>query len=260
MTKKRRASETISQTATSTNPNTDRLFASGQSPIVPAPRLFADSTNANSPEDFLADANLVKTVVNTHDYSQRSIASSHDERATALAAVLVQIFDSKQRQKLANLVDKYYEHGNASLTPRRLIQPPVLSCLEKAVKMVESGSHDRARCLSEMILTETAKPAAIDASMNPERFMSIFTDEVIRLEYLGIIFAIAAFAQKMELNDSDRQQGFVSNMLYCSATCLRIARDVVTVNDMLLWLGHHYYILVAADKGHSSKCFRLKFG
>ncbi|TQV98509.1 fungal specific transcription factor [Cordyceps javanica] len=221
---------------------------------MPMPSSAAESTTTADQEVFLADANLIKKIVNTYDFSQRNFEACHEERAAALGLVLVQLFDLERAKELADLVGKYYEHAKSSLTPRNLIAPSVLPCLERAVGLFDSGTHEeRARSLSEAILSETAKPVRVDASMTSKTFMGIFADYTIRLEYLGIIFAIAAWAGQIDPNDGDRRRNFVSNMLYCSATCLRITREVATVNDMSLWLGHHYYILVATDKGHSSE-------
>ena len=118
-----------------------------------------------------------KTVINAHDFSQRSIATSQEDCVAALAGVLEQIFNPKRMQQLADLFRKYYEHRRVYLTPMCLIQP--LSCL-KSANLLKSGSNqDQARHLSEMIVVETAKLVVIDISMDPEWFMSIFTGNVI---------------------------------------------------------------------------------
>lgn len=44
-----------------------------------------------------------------------------------------------------------------------------------------------------------------------------------------MIFAIAAFAEKIEPGDGDMQQTFVSNISYCNAIYLQIKREIVTV-------------------------------
>lgn len=230
-----------------------------EEPIVPIQNTAASGSPISTgtmtgQDDFLASANLVKTVVNTHDFSQQASEPSHEERIRSLSGALEQLFYPGRTENLARLTEKYYAHGISSITPRSLIAPSVLSCLDRGTALFKVGTpKERARPLSEMILQETAKPVVIEASMTPQIFMNIFSGDKIRLEYLGIIFAVAAWASQIEPAESDMQESSVQNMLYCSALCLRIAREVTTTNDMTLWLAHHYYILIASDKGHSSK-------
>ncbi|KAJ4156053.1 hypothetical protein LMH87_001267 [Akanthomyces muscarius] len=254
MSKPRRVAKRRVATTTSSSQTDEAPFPTPTQSLPLPSSSTDDAAAATGQEVFLADANLVRCIAHTHDFSQRSFEASHEERAATLGSVLEQLFDPERTKKLADLVAKYYGHGKSSLTPGCLIAPPVLCCLEKAVGMFKSGTREeRARCLGEMILSETANPVVIDANTTPESFMGIFKDHAIRLEYLGIIFAIAAWAGQIEPDDSERRKSFVSSMLYCSGTCLRITREIATVNDMSLWLGHHYYILVATDKGHSSE-------
>lgn len=246
-------------TATSSSQTDEATPSSAPTQGLPLPTSSAEAAAATAGQEvFLADANLARSIAHTHDSSQRSFEACHEERAATLGSVLQQLFEPERTKKLAHLVAKYYGHGKSSLTPGCLIAPPVLCCLETAVAMFSSGTREeRARRLGEVVLSETAKPVVIDAAMTPERFMAVFKDHAIRLEYLGIIFAIAAWAGQIEPDDCGRRSAFVSSMLYCSGTCLRVTREIATVNDMSLWLGHHYYILVATDKGHSSESCAL---
>ncbi|OAA73006.1 Zn(2)-C6 fungal-type DNA-binding domain protein [Akanthomyces lecanii RCEF 1005] len=260
MSKPRRVAKRRVATTTSSSQTDEAPFPTPTQSLPLPSSSTDDAAAATGQEVFLADANLVRSIAHTHDFSQRSFEASHEERAATLRSVLEQLFDPERTKRLADLVAKYYGHGKSSLTPGCLIAPPVLCCLEKAVGMFKSGTREeRARCLGEMILSETAKPVVIDATTTPEKFMGIFKDYAIRLEYLGIIFAIAAWAGQIEPDNGERRKSFVSSMLYCSGTCLRITREIATVNDMSLWLGHHYYILVATDKGHSSESGALVY-
>lgn len=183
---------------------------------------------------------------NIHDVYRK-----HD---AAMEPILKHILDPDKRQQLVMLVEEYCDQNIATMTPRDLIVPYALLCMERAISRLQlSLDLEHMVELGTIILTETVEPVTIDVTTAPQSFMSIFAGNAIRLEYLGIIFAIACWASLTEIGHGKKQQEFISHLLRCSSACLQITRRLALMNDMYMWLNHHHYILIATEQGHSCR-------
>ncbi|CEJ93317.1 hypothetical protein VHEMI08911 [[Torrubiella] hemipterigena] len=177
---------------------------------------------------------------------------AYRKHAAAMEPILHHVLDPDKRQQLATLVEDYYDQNIATMTPRNLIVPYALPCLERTIARLQSTvDSERMVELGTIILTETVKPVTIDTTTTPESCMNLFAGNAIRLEYLGIIFAIACWASLTEIGHGKKQQEFISHLLRCSSACLHITRRLAPMNDMYMWLNHHHYILIATEQGHS---------
>lgn len=186
------------------------------------------------------------------DENQPSLHDVYAKYAAAMEPILRHLLDSEKRKQLAKFVQDYFDQNVAFMTPRELIVPYALPSMERTIASLSSTEEsERMIELGTSIIAETTKPVTIDATTTPEAFMAIFAGGVIRLEYLGIIFAIACWSSLVNIGQGKKHQEFTSHLLRCSGACLETTRILAPMNDMLMWLNHHHYILVATEQGHS---------
>lgn len=179
----------------------------------------------------------------------------HNSRVNALCRVLRQLCDEPSRQRLKTMVENYFQRSKATTSPKTLLIP----AMHSIDIMMERVSYENQEAdlvkLSNEIIALTGQPIEIDQLTTPQAFIEMFAGDVVRLEYLGDLFAIAAWSERLDLDDAEGRKAMLENMLWCSGTCLTICRAVTKLNDLLIWLGHTHYMLVATVKGHACKFF-----
>lgn len=177
------------------------------------------------------------------------------EQVASVAQVLGRLRDSGFLQ---HLVTTYYSASQASVIPSSLISSALPSLTEtiNAFNLFNGTADDNAELLrlSEAVLCSTATQINIDASLTPSGFMGLYTGATLRLEYLGIVFSVAARSCLIGLaRDTRQRDDFIQDMFSCSTTCLKLARKITPVNDMLVWFGQDHFMLTACVEGDSSK-------
>lgn len=151
------------------------------------------------------------------------------------------------------MVENYFARSKATTSPKALLVPAMHS-IDVMMERVSCQNQEADLIkLANEIIAATTLPIEIDQFTTPQAFIEMYAGDVVRLEYLGDLFAIAAWSGRMDLDDEEERKAMQNNMLGCASTCLTIARAVTKLNDLLIWFGHTHYMLVATVKGHACK-------
>ena len=204
--------------------------------------------------DFLAEAPAQQIVEASAHRLRPCSTAIHRERVASVAQVLGHLRDS---DFIRNLVTTYYSASQASVIPSSLVSSALSSLTDtiNAFGLFNGTVDDNAQLLrlSETVLCSTSAQINIDDSLTPSSFMGLYIGDTLRLEYLGIVFSVAARSCLIGLAVDGRQcDAFIRDMFSCSTTCLRLAREVTPVNDMLVWFGQDHLMLMACIEGDSS--------
>lgn len=179
---------------------------------------------------------------------------NHGERVASIAETISHLRDFGF---INDLVCTYYSNSRASVIPSSLILC-ALSSLSNSIATFnlfrnEIYDNDNILRFGEAVLRSTSTRIST-TSLSHSDFMNLYTGENPRLEYLGIVFSVAARSCLIGLaKDGEQHDAFIQDMFSCSTTCLCLAREITPVNDMLVWLGQDYLMLMACMKGDSSK-------
>ncbi|KAJ5289691.1 uncharacterized protein N7443_009944 [Penicillium atrosanguineum] len=104
---------------------------------------------------------------------------------------------------------------------------------------------DMLRCSSSEVI--------VSPSLNLEEFCALFWGENVRVETLGLLFAVAARSHLYRYSDDDRDDDFISEMNRCSNLSLRLARDLAPqATDLMVWLAHEHLQLTTTIEGDAS--------
>lgn len=158
---------------------------------------------------------------------------------------------------IRELVSGYYARTPLALVPSQVIIP-ALSAVGNTLRqhgLSDSKPPDHQRCnrLAEAVLVATAAPITVTSSLAPGDYMSMFTADNVRVEFLGLVLSIAARACLQDRKYWQNVPGVsVPDMFRASTTCLQLAREVAQVNDVLIWLGQDHAMLVSWLEGQ--KC------
>ena len=132
-------------------------------------------------------------------------------------------------------------------------EPLALQPLRLLRTQIESGKwFDDEEALASMITRNTAeKSIVITPNMTPAEFYATFTGENLRWEFVGIIFTLAGLATTTVWYQSDSflsetdKDAFTEEMAAASNACIEICNQHDSVNDLLVWLYHTHFTLVA---------------
>lgn len=161
---------------------------------------------------------------------------------------------------LAHLIEEYGVHAQAILVPSPIIRS-IMSALRVtkaslATEDFENVNVDLSR-LAELVLSNSSKaveyPAAGD--LDVAKFVSLYTGENLRLETIGLIYAIAVRAFLLGLTGDDhKREGFVHEMCTASFTCLRVTRELRSdINEMQAFLCFEDHRRTSVTEGDASK-------
>lgn len=206
--------------------------------------------------EFLSGAPTERQVDSaSHGISPQS-KSIHGEHVASIAKVLSHL---RHFEFIHNLLITYYSASRASVIPGSLILCALPSLLDSITpfELFKDAADNDLQLLrfSETVLCSTSARINITTSLSPSDFMSLYTRENLRLEYLGITFSVAARSCLIGLaKDGEHQHNdFIRDMYHCSTTCLQLARDLTPINDMLVWFSQDHLMLTACIEGDSSK-------
>lgn len=214
---------------------------------------------ARKVNDFLTEATReLVTDSNPEPFSTQS-KSIYGEQIELVAEILrvLRDFDT-----IHNLLTKYYSTSQASIIPSPLILSALPSLSESAIRSLfdgEAEGNDQLSHLAEEVLISTSSQINITALMSPSEFMHQYTGKNLRLEFLGIVFSVAARSCLIGLaQDGEQRDAFAQDLYCCSTICLRLARELTPLNDMLVWLGQDHLMLTACIEGDSSKSHAIE--
>lgn len=228
-----------------------------ESVLVSKLSVFNENTKfhpARKVNDFLTEATRERdTDSNLNPFSTQG-RSIYDERIALVAEILQVLRDF---ETIRNLLTTYYSTSQASIIPSPLILSALPSLSESVILSLFDGGaegNDQLSRLAEDVLISTSSQINVTATMSPSEFMHLYTGKNLRLEFLGIVFSVAARSCLIGLaQDGEQRDTFIQDLYCCSTICLRLARELTPLNDMLVWLGQDHLMLTACIEGDSSK-------
>lgn len=176
------------------------------------------------------------------------------EHAVRVAEILGHLRDFG---KIKDLMTSYWPVSQSAVLPEALIMLGV-PALEQTMNATSGGMNeqDELQRWAKAILNSTSSRILVNAVLDWQDFMSLFTGSNLRLEYLGLVFTIVARSYLFGLaKDGARDRTFVQDMYQCGTTCLQLARELTPVNDMTVWLALDHGILTSIVEGDCSKSF-----
>lgn len=188
-----------------------------------------------------------------------TLETSHEERVVLVAEVLSQL---RHQPLLSKLLSEYFPASQAIFLPGPLALPAV-SSFETTIASYQlfdgtEGEQTRLIRLAEKVLRSTEIVPEITESMTPEEFVAMHIGENLRLEYIGLVYSIAARACLLGMTRDDQQHDKTVKDLFRSSTvCLRLARELTPVNDAMTWLAQDNVTLTTSLQGDSSELKRI---
>jgi hypothetical protein len=203
--------------------------------------------------NFLAEAPLEHNI-DTISFLTRP----HREIEQHITSIVGVLSCLREFDLIRNLLITYYSASQALAIPGPLILKGLASISEvlALLGVFDHVGDDNQQLvlLSKAMLRSTSAPLTITASLKPSEFIGLYTGKNLRLEYLSIVFSIAARSCLLGLAKDGEQHGaFIQEMYSSSKTCLRLAQQLAPVNDILIWSAQEYLTLAACIEGDSSK-------
>lgn len=188
----------------------------------------------------------------------------HAEHVAVVVEMLIRL---KHLDMIEKLLNEYYNHSPAALVPGPLVLP-AFSALRTHVVDISSSSapgrvgfDDTTLQLAESVVQSTSTNIDIELTFTPSRFCASYTGKNLRLEVVGLIFALAGRSCLLGPSRDDRRDEFVHTMFRCSTCCLQIAREIAPqVNDPMVWLSYENLLLTISIQGDASKLHDEKNG
>jgi hypothetical protein len=186
-----------------------------------------------------------------------SPAAIHAEHVAVLVEMLVQLQHLDMIEKLLN---EYYAHSPAVLVPGALVLPAISALRTRGVGMpspsppgmVESG--DMNLQIAESIVQSTSATIEIDSTCTPTKFCASYTGQNLRLEAVGLIFALAGRSCLLGHSKDNSRDEFVHTMFRCSTCCLKMSREIAPgVKDPMVWLSFENLLLTMSIQGDASE-------
>lgn len=159
-------------------------------------------------------------------------------------------------------------HHHFSLSHIFIVAAPlVLGALPHVKSIVERQSSadggSKNDALSMKISQNTLRPFVIPSSITARDFHTLFTDENLRWEFIGFIFACAGRSAIIKPANSSifvKDSGevvdrdiFCHDMMMASRTCVALCRqNGAVVNDLLIWLLYENLVFSTMHYGDSS--------
>lgn len=146
----------------------------------------------------------------------------------------------KHYRFIQKLLVSYGEEAEAANVPKPILVA-FSDSLEQSAASYEldniDKNEDKASVFANDILRNTSRSITITPDLDWKAFVAMFTGDNIRLEALGLMYAITARACLLGLAwDNNKREEFVHALYLASATCLHITRETAPeITDVLLW-------------------------
>ncbi|KAK4505168.1 hypothetical protein PRZ48_003131 [Zasmidium cellare] len=166
---------------------------------------------------------------------------------------------------LDHLINEYGSHAQAILVPspivRRIMNElrPTKACL--AMEDFE-GHSEKLNSLAKLVLSNSSKPVQYPDEFDVDKFVSLYTGENLRLETMGLVFAISVRAFLLGLaGDDHKREDFVHEMCTTSFACLRLGRELCTdISDMEAFLSFEDHRRTSVTEGDATPAVWRKLG
>jgi hypothetical protein len=183
-----------------------------------------------------------------------SVPTCWVKRATEVVGHLVEFPTLKQ------LILEFYSLSQAAV----IAAPFVLNALSQMQDTYHAYQLDQGEteipALAATVLDNTRRTFSVPPTVDGAHFHRLYTGSCLRLETLGVVYALAGRATQFGLGRSQNKPSaspFARNMLAASETALETCRYLSRVNDLTLWLLHENLLLSVLVLGHSSELYLL---
>ncbi|RHZ64435.1 fungal specific transcription factor domain-containing protein [Aspergillus thermomutatus] len=150
------------------------------------------------------------------------------------------------------LILQYYDSSRFTVIPRPLILDPITKFLRELGASEDEGAFldnqlaNARRNLHKRFPSLSAHTTATD-------FLGYFNGDSFRLEFVGLIFALAGVSFfYTEVGDVFDQQNFAAEMYTASKVCVGICEEYNQVNDLTVWSRYMNFILASNLFGDAS--------
>ncbi|KAI1433785.1 hypothetical protein GGR50DRAFT_463998 [Xylaria sp. CBS 124048] len=227
-----------------------------QLPLTP----YSDDFNGQALDNGLSsisDADFLSTsTMEGLSHSPPSGTTVHDMQIDQVLSRLSQI------EVVGKLARRWWRVSPGGPVPKSLFDKVLIS-VESAAQRQSKG-HIEARRLAIDIRETSSKSWTILPGTPPRDISKLLTEPNLRLEAIGIIFAIAGAAaicllesdvlfSVLSLNAEDRQT-FAKDMLSASDTCIAFCDDNSGLHDLMIWLRYANFLLTLNLCGYAGKC------
>ena len=186
-----------------------------------------------------------------------TIIPEHTEDDDKLALIREVLWDIPKFLTIAERIPVYFSNSQAANLPGPMVIPAIASLADLAAShqlhSVASREDQRLHALARTVLESTRQPVIVSSSTTPKSFLAQYTGERFRLEYFGLLYAIAARTSSVMLSKRDQDVEFLRRLFRASNICLTISREVSAVNDALVWLALEHALLCTNIQGDLSK-------
>ncbi|GIJ83585.1 hypothetical protein Asppvi_002409 [Aspergillus pseudoviridinutans] len=171
------------------------------------------------------------------------------KRATEVVGHLVEFPTLKQS------ILEFYGVSQAAV----IAAPFVLNALSQMQDTYHAYQLDQGEteipALVATVLDNTRRKFSVPPTVDGAHFHRLYTGSSLRLEILGVVYALAGRASQFGLGRPKNKllsSHFARRMLAASDTALETCRYLSPVNDLTLWLLHENLLLSTLVLGHSS--------
>jgi hypothetical protein len=143
------------------------------------------------------------------------------------------------------LILQYYDSGRFTVIPRPLVLDPISTLLQ------ELSARQNEEALLDSYLANARRNLhkrfpSLSAHTTVTEFFGYFNADNFRLEFVGLIFALAGVSVFYS------QQNFAAEMYTASKVCIGICEEYNQVNDLTVWSRYMNFILASILFGDAS--------
>ncbi|KAJ5226524.1 hypothetical protein N7468_007749 [Penicillium chermesinum] len=182
-------------------------------------------------------------------------ASAGEIHAEHVAVVKEMLARLRRLDLIEKLLNEYYTHSPAALVPGPLVLPAVVALRTHMNDVSASAvaTDDPTLPVAERIIQSTLADIHIDVDLAPSKFCESYAGKSLRLEAIGLLFALAGRSCLLSPGRDDWRDEFVNTMFRCSTCCLQLAREIAPqVNDPMVWLSYENLLLTMSIQGDAS--------
>jgi hypothetical protein len=226
------------------------------------PSVSASSTTSPATLPLLSlqslDDSNTQNVLSTAMYDDRGNETLQED-LLSITYILDQLHHCGTIRKL--LVE-FYRMSQVAVVPGHLVLP-LVSDLEQIYEDIlhrqtttdVAASKVAVSAMAQRILSATSARTPVIPTTSLPEFLTFYSGANLRVESIGLIFAVAARASRLGLvPDSETSHDFLQTMFQGSARCLRLARELaMEMNDVIVWLSYENLRITTSIQGYSSR-------
>ncbi|KAE8143368.1 hypothetical protein BDV38DRAFT_277393 [Aspergillus pseudotamarii] len=231
-------------------------------------------TTRSLPTGYLGPTSFVAALEEDHEFvSSPSDQLSQDDATTAFPSDLPLYWVQRTAEILRCLQDfptidqlvcEYYKLSKAAVIPSLLLNAlPSIQTVIDAAQLHKSPPEQVAR-----VLQNTKHVLHVPSIMTGSQFHELFTGPNLRLEILGVFYAIAgrlslfglAHDKFPQFDGMAARERFSRKMLAASDEVLQVCKLIAPVNDLTIWMLYEILLLSKVAHGDTSSAKWRRLG